>query len=360
MDSPIIPAPPVDTDGIDVRLEPGANTNAFHEETMVCPNCARLQQKSTNAANGNHKDAARPSFALPKPTGLDVESDIESRRHIAKPKALETVLVSRVEAQHIGTIKIIHLRRPHAKNAISLQMVRELGNEIEEIHRETCDDGTSTRALIIASAADNVFCGGADLKERATMTLPDTRSFLSGLRNVLYRLSTLPVPTIACVSGAALGGGLELALACHLRVFARNAAMGLPETRLAIIPGAGGTYRLPGIVGTSRALDMILTGRRVLADEALAIGLCHRLVATDEGTCSDPEAQRLAALDAGIALARQITSAGPVAVRAALSVLGGAQDALENAAYEAVLNTEDRNEALQAFLEKRVPVFQGR
>ncbi|OIW25912.1 enoyl-CoA hydratase/isomerase [Coniochaeta ligniaria NRRL 30616] len=270
------------------------------------------------------------------------------------------MLVSQVEAEHIGTIKIIHLRRPHAKNAISRQMVRELGDEIEEVHRETCDNGTSTRALIIASAVDNVFCGGADLKERATMSLADTRSFLSALRNVLYRLSTLPVPTIACVSGAALGGGLELALACHLRVFAQNATVGLPETRLAIIPGAGGTYRLPQIVGTSRALDMILTGRRVHGDEALTMGLCHRLVAADQETRSNSGAQRLSSLDAGIDLARQISSGGPVAVRATLGMLAGAQDAAENAAYEAVLNTEDRNEGLQAFLEKRVPVYQGR
>jgi methylglutaconyl-CoA hydratase len=341
------------TDGTDaVHSKSGISSNGFHKESMVCPNCAKLQQKTTNGANNNNnnKDAAQST-----PVGFENHSN---------GKIMETILVGQVEAPHTGIIKIIQLRRPHTKNALSRQMVRELGNEIEEIHRQTYDNSaSSTRALILASAVDNVFCSGADLKERATMSLPETKAFLSSLRSLLYRLSTLPVPTIACVSGVALGGGLELALACHLRVFARNAAVGLPETRLAIIPGAGGTYRLPQVVGTSRALDIILTGRRVYADEAYTMGLCNRLVpAADRevGSSLESETQRLESLDAGIALASQVAMGGPAAVCAALGVLRGAHDALENAAYEAVLGTEDWNEALQAFLKKRGPVFQGR
>ncbi|KAF3765284.1 ClpP/crotonase [Cryphonectria parasitica EP155] len=342
------------TDGTDTaNSKSGIKSNGFHKEPIAGPNCAKLSQKTTNGVNRNsNKDAA--GFPPVLSTPIDLENT----------NILDTILVGQVEAPHTGTIKIIQLRRPQTKNALSRQMVRELGSEIEEIHRQTNDSSaSSTRALILASAVDNVFCSGADLKERATMSLPETKAFLSSLRSLLYRLSTLPVPTVACVSGVALGGGFELALACHLRVFARNAAVGLPETRLAIIPGAGGTYRLPQIVGTSRALDMILTGRRVYADEAHTMGLCNRLVPAadrEAGSSLESETQRLESLDAGIALANQVAAGGPAAVRAALGVLHGAHDALENAAYEVVLSTQDRNEALQAFLEKRGPVFQGR
>lgn len=355
MDKPsTIQSPPFLTDA--VHSKSGIISNGFHRESMVCPNCSKLQQKTTDGANNNNnKDATQSPPVLSTPVGFG---------NLSNEEIMETILVGQVEAPHTGTIKIIQLRRPHTKNALSRQMVRELGNEIEEIHRQTYDNSAgSTRAVILASAVDNVFCSGADLKERATMSLPETKAFLSSLRSLLYRLSTLPVPTIACVSGVALGGGLELALACHLRVFARNAAVGLPETRLAIIPGAGGTYRLPQVVGTSRALEMILTGRRVYADEAYTIGLCNRLVPAanrEVGSCLESETQRLESLDAGIALAIQVAMGGPAAVRTVLGVLRGAHDALENVAYEAVLSTEDRNEALQAFLEKRGPVFQGR
>lgn len=338
------PTPPSSTNGNDgIVSETSISGSSFTKECTVCPNCAKQQQEFTNSTDSNNK------------AGLD-----RSR------KIFDTILVSQVHAPHTGIIKIIQLRRPHAKNALSQQMVNELSNEIEKIRLNAYNesDTLSTRALVLTSAVDNIFCGGADLKERVNMSLPETRAFLSTLRSLFYRLSTLPVPTIACVSGAALGGGLELALACNLRIFARNASVGLPETSLAIVPGAGGTYRLPQVVGASRALDMILTGRRVGAEEALTMGLCNRIVPAaeeDEHYLGlSPEAKRLELLDAGIALANQVTGGGPVAVRAALGVLYGSHDALENAAYETVLCTEDRNEALRAFLEKRRPLYQGR
>ncbi|TVY81976.1 putative enoyl-CoA hydratase [Lachnellula suecica] len=331
--------------GITAILTPTMSSNGSDEKPKVCPNCAELQRKPTNDSN-NQIDSSKEDTA---PPGLFAPVSFESH---SNGIILETILVDNIQAPHTGTIKIIQLRRPNTKNALSRQMVRELGNEIEEIHRQTYDNSTScTRALIITSAIDNVFCSGADLKERATMSLSETKVFLSSLRSLLQQLSTLPVPSIACVSGVALGGGLELALACNLRVFASNAAVALPETRLAIIPGAGGTYRLPQLVGTSRAMDMILTGRRVYADEAYTMGLCNRLVLAAErevGSKLEGETQRLEALDASIALATQISMGGPAAVRVALHVLRGGPDALENAAYEAVLGTEDRNEALQA------------
>jgi methylglutaconyl-CoA hydratase len=266
-----------------------------------------------------------------------------------------TLISNRVGAPHVGTIKIIQLNRPAAKNALSVQMVRELSREIEEIHHERHTGGT--RALIIASAVDGIFCAGADLKERKDLSLTETQAFLTSLRGLFSRLAALPIPTIACISGRALGGGLELALCCHLRVFSSDAVVALPETRLAIIPGAGGTYRLPNIVGMSNALDMILTGRAVPADEAATMGLCNRLVRAD--LREDTPALSKRALASSIQLAEQIADAGPIAIRAAITALSYSCEAVENAAYESVLKTKDRKAALDAFSEKRKPILIG-
>ncbi|KAI8625485.1 putative enoyl-CoA hydratase/isomerase family protein [Xylariaceae sp. FL1651] len=269
----------------------------------------------------------------------------------------QTIYIKEVEATHMGTIRIINLNRPKAKNAISSQMLQELSDEIKEIHT----DSGQIRALIIASAADDVFCAGADLKERKTMSRSETQAFLGTMRDVFSRLETLPIPSIACLSGLALGGGLELALCCHMRIFSSNAVVGLPETRLGIIPGAGGTYRLPKIVGSAVAHDLILTGRMMPAGEAYTRGLCTRLVAGsgDESPALSPAEKRALTLDAGIALAKEITGGGPVAIRAAVGALSYSCEAVENASYEVVLRTKDRSEALTAFAEKRSPVFTG-
>ncbi|OKL59532.1 hypothetical protein UA08_04990 [Talaromyces atroroseus] len=268
-------------------------------------------------------------------------------------KTLSTMLVSTIPAPHGGTIQIIQLARGSAKNAISPQLLHELNREIESIYDESKTN--STRALIIASAVDDVFCAGADLKERQAMTLKETHLFLASLRSAFSRLSHLPIPSIACLSGMALGGGLELALCCQLRVFSPNATVGLPETRLAIIPGAGGTYRLPALVGLSHAHDLILTGRKVPAQEAAGMGLCNRLVATDPN--DSRETERLLTLDAGIELAQEITKGGPDAVRQAVRALQRTSEAAEIAAHSSLLRSTQYIEALQAFKEKRLPVF---
>lgn len=155
----------------------------------------------------------------------------------------------------------------------------------------------------------------------------------------------------------ALGGGLELAMATSLRVFARTAVVGLPETRLGIIPGAGGTYRLGRLIGKSHAKDLILTGRRVDADEAFRLGLCNRLVGTTNDTA---EVARQQALTEALKLATQICDGGPLGVRAALKAIDAGNEEGENAQYETVIDTDDRNEALLAFKEKRKPAFIGR
>lgn len=160
----------------------------------------------------------------------------------------------------------------------------------------------------------------------------------------------------------ALGGGLELALCTHLRVFGSSSVVGLPETRLAIVPGAGGTYRLPSVIGVNRARDMILTGRRVMGPESYFIGLCDRLVevlpeeAQKEGVAKEKILQEC------ISLALDICEGGPVAIKQAIQAVGNFTlgEAAENEAYNGVMGTEDRVEALRAFAEKRKPAFRGR
>ncbi len=246
--------------------------------------------------------------------------------------------------------------------------------------------------LILASDVDSCFCAGADLKERAGFSADEyvipsfpilinreeawrgivlifiganrTAAFLANLRNTFTALSMLPIPTISAVSSLALGGGLELALCTHMRVFASTAQVGLPETRLGIIPGAGGTYRLPALIGLGRARDLILTGRRVSAAEAYFLGIADRLVEVIEEDGEGKEGlmkrAKEEALKQAVRLAGEICEGAPTAIRSALQAVGYAREEVENRMYERVVGTEDRNEALVAFREKRRPVFKGR
>lgn len=274
------------------------------------------------------------------------------------------------------------MNRPETRNAISRQLLSELSHEIESLHELSApassttaatatgtpqnDPSTQPRALIITSELDSAFCAGADLKERLTFTAAQTTAFLTELRRTFARLAALRIPTISCVAGSAFGGGLELALCTHLRVFAESAVVALPETRLAIIPGAGGTFRLPGVIGEQRARDLILTGRRVGGREAMIMGLCDRLVEEGEDVRGQRDGKggvmRQAVEKVAIETAYGICEGGPVAIRAAIEAVGDwrlGQEA-ENKAYAQVLGTEDRIEALKAFGEKRKPVYKGR
>ncbi|KAF2851190.1 ClpP/crotonase [Plenodomus tracheiphilus IPT5] len=280
------------------------------------------------------------------------------RRTYATSQA-PAISVTTVPAPHCGSIRILSLNRPAARNAISRQLLAELNHQINSIQDE--GDNGSTRALILASEVDSSFCAGADLKERATFTPEDTANFLTSLRSTFASISRLQIPTISALAAPAFGGGLELALTTHLRVFGSNAVVALPETRLAIIPGAGGTYRLPALIGLSRARDMILTGRRVAAPEAYFLGLCDRLVEVTQEELNQEGAPRKKVLSEAVKLARDICEGGPIAVKAALAAVEGCAlgERAENAAYEIVVKTKDRDEALVAFREKRKPVFKG-
>ncbi|PPJ54947.1 hypothetical protein CBER1_08967 [Cercospora berteroae] len=271
------------------------------------------------------------------------------------------VKISSIAAPHTGEITVVSLNRPKARNAISRQLLTELKGVVDQVHSEGARG--STRALIVTSESDDAFCAGADLKERLTFTEEDTRQFLSTLRNTFSRLSTLPIPTISAISSTAFGGGLELALCTNFRVMASTAMVGLPETRLAIIPGAGGTYRLPARIGASRARDMILTGRRISGEEAYFIGLADRIVQiTEDEVNGGAGVARGKVFEQAVGMAKTICEGGPVAIRAAMQAVNGWEkgEASENAAYDLVFPTSDRIEALKAFGEKRKPEFKGR
>lgn len=249
-----------------------------------------------------------------------------------------------------GTAAVLTVDRPDRRNALDRETVRELGRMGRELG---ADPGV--RAVVLTGSGDRAFSAGADLKERQGMSDDEVREMLGLYRSELAWLDSSPFPTLAALNGAALGGGLELALACDLRVAAPHAELGLPETSLAIIPAAGGTQRLPRLVGTAKALELILLAKRLGAAEALAIGLVNRVSADGVDVVEDSLSFLAPALEGS-----------PIAQRAALDAVRAAWKLplaegleVERRAYEACLVSADRREALRAFSERRKPVFRG-
>ncbi len=243
------------------------------------------------------------------------------------------------------------LNRPDKLNALSKIMIAEL----TQVFREIADAAGKyeCRTLMLLSASPKAFCVGADLSERLRMNDAEVLETLDSLRTLTTALDEVPCPTIAVLEGAAFGGGLELALCCDLRVAKPGVQMGLTETRLAIIPGAGGTQRLTRLVGAAKAKEFIFTGARIGAEDAERVGLINACV-------DDPRAW-------ASGVASQIIEGGPVALLAAKQAidegytltLDAGLDA-ERSAYERTLKTEDRLEGLRAFEEKRKPQYRGR
>ena len=250
-----------------------------------------------------------------------------------------------------GSIVIWTIERADRANALSRATLFAFG----KLAREAATN-PSIRAIVVTGAGEKAFCAGADLKERQGMSENDVRVQVALYRSELGPLDHCPKPVVAAINGAALGGGLELALCCDLRVAASHAQLGLPETSLGIIPGAGGTQRLPRIVGEARAKEMILLSRRLTADEALAWGLVNRV--TPAGTKG---------VDDAVEWIQRIAEGAPIAQAAALEAIDRALDStlelgleLEKVSYDKTIVSEDRREALAAFAEKRKPRFQGR
>jgi methylglutaconyl-CoA hydratase len=243
----------------------------------------------------------------------------------------------------------ITLNRPAARNALS----RAVNETLRRIAGELAADST-LRAVVITGAGDQAFCAGADLKERRGVTAAQTGPFIDAIAGAIDAIAALRVPTIAAMNGAAYGGGLELALACDFRVMVEGAEVGLTEVRLGIMPGAGGTQRLPRIVGEAHAKELILLGRRISASRAHAIGLATSVV---------PASQLAAAVDE---LLTDLTACAPLSLRQAKTAIedgasGSLADGLrlERRCYEVTLFSRDRDEGLAAFAERRPPRFSG-
>jgi enoyl-CoA hydratase len=177
-----------------------------------------------------------------------------------------------IELTRVEEFAVIRFNRPQALNALSFALIAEFGRALDEVAR------SDARALIVTGAGDRAFCAGADIPELTGRSLAEQKRGAELGQATFAKLERLPVPSVAVIHGYAFGGGLELALACTFRIATLKAKLGLPEIKLGLIPGYGGTQRLPRLIGEARALDMILTGRTVEAEEAQRIGLVHRLI----------------------------------------------------------------------------------
>lgn len=249
-----------------------------------------------------------------------------------------------------GQIVVLTLNRPEVMNSLNFPLLLALKEQVEEIHFDN-----ETRVVIITGTGDRAFCAGADLKERATMSETEVKKFIFTIRNLFTFIENMNKPVIAAVNGIALGGGTELALACDIRIASTKASMGLTETRLAIIPGAGGTQRLPRLIGRGKAKELIFTGRRVDAKEALEIGLVNKICEPEDLI---GEAKKMAEM---------ICETGPIAIQQAKYAINHGIEtdintglAIESNAYWITIPTEDRLEGLRAFKEKRKPVYKGK
>src|SRR5215204_5419734 len=247
------------------------------------------------------------------------------------------------------SIAILTIDRQEKLNALDLRVVEEIGQALLELEAE------GPRAIIVTGAGERSFVAGADISAMSVMDPLEAKRFSEIGHAAMALLDRSPIPTIAAVNGFALGGGCEVALACDIRVAAENATFGFPEVGLGILPGMGGTQRLPRLVGPALAKELIFTGRRISAEEAREIGLVNRVVAEGE------------ALDAARELAGEIAANGPLAVRHAKAAANRSTDVdlVSGLEYEAdqfalPVATEDAREGMGAFVEKRKPQFRGR
>jgi enoyl-CoA hydratase len=253
-----------------------------------------------------------------------------------------------IELTRTGEFALIRLNRPDALNALSFSLIADLRRAFEEVAK------SDARALLITGAGTKAFCAGADIKELMGRSLAAQKRDAESGQAAFAMLDRLPIPSLAVINGYAFGGGLELALACTFRIATRNAKMGLPEIKLGLIPGYGGTQRLPRVVGEPRALEMIMTGRTVDAEEACRMGLVNRLVDGD-------------AVEQGVAYAREFSCYS-------LPVLGFAREAVSRALDTPVneglkmeadlstlaFSTQDAAEGMTAFSTKRKPQFKDK
>jgi len=256
---------------------------------------------------------------------------------------------SAISTRREGNVIIAMLNRPNQLNAMNKELFDDLRSLLDVLETDK-----TARALILTGAGDKAFCVGADLKERQGMNPKDVLARLESVHKIFTRIEKLPLPVIAAINGTTLGGGLEIALTCDLRVASENATLGLPEVDLAIIPGTGGTQRLTRLIGMAKALEMVLLARRISAREALAFNLVNQVVAPGQS------------LSHALSWANRLCEAGPLALRAAKAAIRTGMDKsldealnVELEAYKICLASKDRMEGLKAFVEKRKPDYRG-
>jgi enoyl-CoA hydratase len=258
------------------------------------------------------------------------------------------VVLDFVKVEREGSIATLTIDRQDKLNAISPQVVEEIGQSLLELESEP------PSAIVVMGAGEKAFVAGADIAEMSQMSATEAKRFAEIGHAAMALLDRSPVPTIAAVNGFALGGGCEIALACDMRIAAENAMFGFPEVGLGILPGMGGTQRLPRLIGPGLASELLFSARRIEAAEAKEMGLVNRVVAQGE------------ALNAGQQLATEISKNGPLAVRYAKAAANKALDVdlVSGLEYEAdqfalLFSTEDALEGMSAFSEKRKPDFRG-
>lgn len=248
-----------------------------------------------------------------------------------------------------GQVAVLTIRRPEVHNCLNTTTLLQLREHIDRLAGDR-----AVRVVVVTGEGERAFCAGADLKERSTMSDEQVRFFIRTIRDTFSELERLPQPVIAAINGVAFGGGTELALACDLRVASDTARLGLTETSLGIIPGAGGTQRLPRLIGRAKAKELIFTARRISAAEALELGLVNRVV---------PPEQLMQTVSS---LAEEIAANAPIALAQAKHAINCGMEvdlasglAIESQAYQVLIPTRDRLEGLAAFREKRKPIYRG-
>ena len=255
-----------------------------------------------------------------------------------------------VRTENRDGVCIITIDRPKVLNALNAQTVGEIGQAFEQARTDE-----AVKAVIVTGGGEKAFVAGADIRELATMTPITGKETAERGQRIFRAIETFPKPVIAAINGFALGGGCELALACHIRIASESAQLGLPEVTLGIIPGYGGTQRMTRLLGKGKALELICTGDRIGAAEAEKIGLVNRVVPADQLMATAEE------------MARKIASRGPLAVRAAIEAVMVGSDmgfdegqVLEATLFGLLASTDDMKEGMAAFLEKRVAAFTGK
>ena len=259
-------------------------------------------------------------------------------------------MLENIKLEYDGAIAILTINRPEKRNAVNNATVEEIDRALSELEKSDV-----TRVLILTGAGDKAFVAGADINELALRDTLLGRSETRRRQEVYSRIETLEIPSIAAINGFALGTGLELAMACTLQVASSSSKLGQPEVKLGMIPAAGGSQRLPRLVGMGRAMEMILTGEPITAEQALSIGLVNRVVAPESLM---EEAKKLATV---------ISSNPKMAVQYAKEAVlryneGSFAAGLAHESYLHALScgTQDKRERIAAFLEKRAPRFEGK